>query len=102
MIATERMLGVAARWQGSALDLIVTHALCGLQHTSEDNDSSFKQLWWTLVKTGPQNSQPLCVADVVDGREWQGWFECDVFGNTTSTIVSRAKTFRGLAEDRDE
>ena len=44
MFANERMIGVAARWDHYALDLVVAHAPCNARH-SAGNPSSENREW---------------------------------------------------------
>ena len=50
MFADERMLGVAARWEGYSLDVVVAHAPCNVRHSARDPDSENRAWWKKLAR----------------------------------------------------
>ena len=81
MFADERMLGVAARWEGYALDVVVAHAPCNVRHSAGDPDSENRVWWRKLVREVRKVHNPeVGLVWMIDANGKVGSHECNAIG----------------------
>ena len=81
MFADERMLGVAARWEGYALDVVVAHVPCNVRHSADDPDSENRVWWRKLVREVRKAHNPeVGLIWMIDANGKVGSHECNAIG----------------------
>ena len=81
MFADERMLGVAARWEGYALDVVVAHAPCNVRHSAGDPGSENRAWWKRLAREIRKAHNPEAgLVWMIDANGKVGWHECNAVG----------------------
>ena len=82
MFADERMLGVAARWDEYALDLVVAHAPCNARHSAGDPGSENREWWRKLVREIRRAHNPkVGLVWLIDANGKVGSHECSAIGS---------------------
>ena len=85
MFADERMLGVAARWEGYALDVVVAHAPCNVRHSASDPDSENRAWWKKLAREIRKAHNPeVGLVWMIDANGKVGSYECSAIGCTAA------------------
>ena len=82
MFANERMIGVAARWDHCALDLVVAHAPCNARHSAGNTRSENREWWRKLVREVRRtHSSKGSLVWMLDASGKVGSHECNAIGS---------------------
>ena len=82
MFANERMIGVAARWDDYALDLVVAHAPCNARHSAGNPSSENREWWRKLVREVRRtHNSKVSLVWMLDANGKVGSHECSAIGS---------------------